>query len=84
MKLAISIKTEKLPPAEVVVSVETFRDVEKMGRKLAAFVKAASKVLPDLKDAVVEDVAIREAEGDGKKRKKARRSGSASTESAEG
>jgi len=69
--VTISIKTDGMPPATLTGYVEKFRDVERLGKKLAGFVKSAGKVLPDLKDATVENITVTaDDEGGGKKRRK--------------
>jgi hypothetical protein len=72
MKLTVAIKTADFPPASMTCSVETFRDVDRLGRKLSAYAKAAGRILPDLKGAAVEGITI-SADGSGSNKRARKR-----------
>jgi hypothetical protein len=84
LHLWVSIKTKTMPAATFRATVRTFRDCERLGRKLAAFVKNAGKVLPDLRDAVVQSVTIETGVDKPLKARKKRSSGGSGGEVAGG
>jgi hypothetical protein len=70
MKVTVSIKTDGFSAVGTSVNVETFRDVERLGKKLAAYAKSAGKILPDLKEASIESLTLKMDAASGSKRKR--------------
>jgi hypothetical protein len=73
MKLTVSIKTDVFPAVDMSANVETFRDVERLGRKLAAHVKNAGRLLPALRDAGVLAIVVKPVEAVGRKSRRSRK-----------
>jgi hypothetical protein len=72
MKVTVAIETKQFSLVSMSANVETFRDVERLGRKLAMFAKNAARILPDLKESDVVSIKV-STEASARKRNRPKR-----------